>query len=242
MKWLVRGLVIAFLAGIGLASPAAAQLKTTGQIQRDIDAAKAKLDALNQQIGTKTQAMAQSAKQAVTPADPTTALPCMDISVLTKLTPQNLVPTIKGCEQDGIKQLVSDSSRALASAIAYVGPNGGSPGDSDGIACHKPALALFQAALNIPATPGSAAVDAVAAVLNPDGSIKTPAVTAAAAVAPTPEIIPGPILLYQKFGEFVMAGGLTSCPTWFNKPINAVGAAGVAGVGAVAGAALLAPK
>lgn len=213
---------------VGL-NPAMAQVKTPQQIISDLKAANARLS--------------QKVTTAVTPsADATAALPCMDISVLIKLTPSNLVSTLKGCEQDGIKQLISDSSRALASAQAYVGPNGGSPGDSDGIACHKPALALFQAAQNIPAIPGSPAVDAVPAVLNPDGSTKTPAVAAVPAVPPTPEIIPGPILLYQKFGEFVMAGGLTSCPTWFNKPINAVGAAGVAGVGAIAGVALLAPK
>jgi hypothetical protein len=54
---------------------------------------------------------------------------------------------------------------------------------------------------------------------------------------------PGPILLYQKYREFTLAGGLTACQTCFNGPINATAAVGVAGAGTiVAGAALLAPK
>ena len=210
MKWLVRGFVIAFLAGIGLASPAAAQLKTPGQIQRDIDAAVKKATAgVQQQVASVT-----------TKPDPSTALPC-DFKMLTKLTADNLVPTMKACAQDVNNQLVSDTSRALASAQAY-GCNGsttGCSGDGDAINCLQPALAIFKAGAIIPAVPATAT---------------TPAV---------PEQDPGPILLYQKYREFTLAGALTSCQAWFNGPINATAAAGIAGVAtAVSGAALLVPK
>ena len=194
-------------------------------------------------------------KSAVTgQADPKAALPCMDITMLTKLTIFNIVSTIKGCEQDGIKQLISDSSRALDSAMAYVGPNGGAPGDGDGIACHKPALALWKVALivpahpDIPANPGSPAVEAVPAVLNADGSIKTPAIIAVPAVPATaaipaePELVAGPILIGQKFSEFVKSGGITSCKTWLNNQINAVASAAAGAVGDVIAGTALIPK
>ena len=224
MKWLVRGLVIAFLTGIGLAMPAAAQLKTPGQIQRDIDAAvKKATTGVQQQVAAVTKPA----------SDPSAALPCMDISVLTKLTPQNLVPTLKGCEIAGVNQLVTDTSRALDSAKAFTGSATGTTasGDNDAINCLSPGLALFKAAAIIPAVPDTPAV------LNADGTVKTPA------VAGTPEIDPGPILLFQKYREFTIVGGLTSCQTWLNGPVNATAAAGIAGVAtAIGGAAVLAPK
>jgi hypothetical protein len=216
------------------------------------------LQQINQDIKNNLETAAGNAKAAVTgqPAPPSTAaLPCMDITMLPKLTPFNLIPTMKACVQDVNNQLVTDTQRALDSAKAFAGkPNAdGSPpvaiGDNDAINCLTPALALFKAAAIIPANPGSPAVDAVAAVpavLNPDGSVKTPAVPAVAAVAAvpaTPELDPGPILLGQKFREFTLAGGLTSCQNWVNEPIQAVTAAGIAGVStAVAGAALIVPK
>lgn len=196
------------------------KFKSPGQIQTDIDNA---LKNTNQKVVA-----------AVTPAPTSTAaLPCMDISVLTKLTPQNLVPTLKGCEQDGINQLVTDTSRALDSAKAFTGSATGTTaaGDNDAINCLAPGLALFKAATIVSAVPDTPAV------LNADGTVKTPA------VAGTPEIDPGPILLFQKYREFTIVGGLTSCQTWINGPINATAAAGIAGLGTVvAGGALLAPK
>jgi hypothetical protein len=222
------------------------------------------LQQINQDIKNDLGTAAGKAKAAVTgqPAPPSTeALPCMDITMLPKLTPFNLIPTMKACVQDVNNQLVTDTQRALDSAKAFAGKatgDGSSPvaiGDNDAINCLTPALALFKAAAIIPANPGSPAVDAVpavpavAAVLNPDGSIKTPAVAAVAAIAAVPavpatsEIDPGPILLGQKFREFTIAGGLTSCQNWVNEPIQAVAAAGVAGVAtATAGAALIIPK
>ena len=219
-------LLAAFLLPLLLFSPsmaqgvvrakAAASPKLTGDLVKDIQAA-------NNQV-----------KATVTgqPADPTAALPCMDISVLTKLTPQNLVPTLKNCEQDGVKQLVSDTQRALDSAKAFTGSatSTTAAGDNDAINCLSPGLALFKAGMIIPAVPDTPAV------LNPDGSVKT------AAIPGTPEIDPGPILLYQKYREFTIVGGLTSCQTWFNGPINATNAAGIGAAGAVAGAAALLPK
>lgn len=176
----------------------------------------------------------EQAKSAVTgqPApDPTAALPCMDIKMLPRLTPENLIPTMKACVQDANNQLVTDTSRALDSAKAYQGPNGGATGDNDGVNCLTPALSLFKAAAIVPAVPDTPAV------LNPDGSVKTPAIPG------TPELDPGPVLLYQKYREFTLAGALTSCQSWFNGPINATAAAGVAGIGtAAAGVALIAPK
>lgn len=217
---IVKILLVAFtLSFLVAGSPAMAQgpkpFKPTGNLVRD------------------TAAAFDQTKAAVTgqPApDPAAALPCMDIKMLIRLTPENLVPTMKACVQDMNNQLVSDTSRALDSANAYVGPNGGATGDNDAVNCLKPALSLFKAAAIVPAVPE------VPAVLSPDGTVKT------AAVPGTPELDPGPVLLFQKYREFTLAGALTSCQSWFNSPINATAAAGVAGVGAVAGAALLMPK
>ena len=171
-----------------------------------------------------------------TPAASTAPLPCMDITMLPKLTVTNLLPTMKACIQDVNNQLVTDTQRALDSAKAYTGSATGTAamGDQDAINCLTPALALFKAAAIVPAVPE------VPAVLNADGTVKT------AAIPGTPELDPGPFLLGQKFREFTLAGGLTSCQAWINEPIQAVNAAAAGAVGsiagAVAGAAILAPK
>jgi len=215
MNALTRILLAAFLAAPVAVGAQNKPPRLTGNLVKDIQ------DANNQ------------VKSAVTgkSADPTAPLPCMDIKVLTKLTPDNLVPTMKGCAQDVNNQLVNDTQRALDSAKAYAGPNGGAIGDNDAVNCLMPALALFKAAAIIPAVPETPAV------LNPDGTVKTPAIPG------TPELDPGPILLYQKYREFTLAGALTSCQAWFNGPINATTAAGAGAVGSViGGAALLAPK
>jgi hypothetical protein len=185
---------------------------------------------------------AAAAKPASKP-DPAAPLPCMDIRVLTKLTPDNLVPTFRGCKIEVIGQLVKDTSAALDSAKAFTGSAtagsaaGAVVGDNDAINCLTPALALFKAAMP---TQAVAAVTPVPAVLNADGSVKVPAVQAVPAVAAND---PGPVLLYQKYREFTLAGALTSCQAWFNGPINATAAAGLGGAATVAGgAALLLPK
>lgn len=154
--------------------------------------------------------------------DPKAALPCMDVTVLTKLSLANLIPTMKACVQDVNNQLVTDTQRALDSAKNFTKTGEtAAVGDSDGVNCLTPALALFRAASIVPAVPD---------VTNPDGTIKTTG---------TPELDPGPILLFQKYREFTIAGGLTSCQTWVNGPTNATAGAIGGAVGTVAGAALL---
>jgi hypothetical protein len=223
---IVKVLILAFLPLVLLAGHSAqAEIRrphVTGNIPADINA-----DIADQKAAVTAAVTGKSAPSSA-------ALPCMDISMITKLTPENLVPTMKACVQDVNNQLVTDTQRALDSAKAFSGNatgNSAAVGDNDAINCLTPALALFKAAAVIPAVP------AQDAVLNPDGSIKTPAVPG------TPEIDPGPILLYQKYREFTLAGALTSCQAWFNGPINATASAGIGGVASAAGAAaLLAPK
>jgi len=154
---------------------------------------------------------------------PATPLPCT-FQMLIKLTPANLLATINQCIAD---KLVSDTQRALTSAQAY---GGSTKGDADAVNCLTPALAMFQAGVEVPAVPE------VPAVLNPDGSVKTPDVPA------VPAQEPGPILLYQKYREFTLSGALTSCQSWFNGPINATAAAGLGAAStAIGAAAVLAP-
>lgn len=199
-------IILAVVLGSLFALPgdARAQIKTPGQIQQDIDAALKRTNA--------------KVVNAVSPAAPATALPCT-FQMLIHLTPENLLPTINSCIAG---KLVTDTQRALTSAQSY-GTSG--KGDADAVNCLTPALAIFQAGVQVPAVP---------AVTAPDGTVTTPAV---------PAQDPGPILLYQKYREFTLSGALTSCQSWFNGPINATIAAGIAGAGtAIAGAALIMPK
>lgn len=210
----VKILLVAFVLSLFLAtgSQAAGPLpfKPTGDLKGDIDRSLGKTPAVDPKAP-----VADGDQQC-------------DISILPKLTPKNLVPTIKKCISNTNQQLVNDTARALASAKGF-NPNP----DQDGINCLAPGLALFQAGVQVPA------VADVPAVLNPDGSVKT------AAVAGTPVQDPGPILLFQKYREFVLSGGLTSCQNYVNTPVNATIAAAANGVGQAAvvgaGAALLAP-
>jgi hypothetical protein len=128
--------------------------------------------------------------------------------------------------------ICSGPSWISARVRAYGSTNGtNGSGDGDAINCLTPALALFKAGVQVPAIAAQEAVPATAT---------TPAIPAVTAV---PAQDPGPILLYQKYRELTLSGGLTACQTWFNGPINATTAAGIAGAGTVAGAAaLLAPK
>jgi hypothetical protein len=220
-------ILLAVVAGMLLFPGAAmAQVKSLSQIQQDIDAANARLAAINKQISTAAGNAKQQVTAATTPTDPTAPLTC-DFKMLTHMTPDNLVPTIKGCFAKGDAKIIDDFTKALASAKAFKG----GLGDGDGINCLTPGLAIVQAGAI------TAEVPEVPAVLNADGSVKTPAVPKVEAEEP------GLVTLYQKYREFTLAGGLTACQTWFNGPINATASAGIAGVGsAVAGAAILAPK
>lgn len=218
VKVLIGAFALSMFLPIGSAS--AQRLHLTGNLQNDLRADAADLKAKQ----VKNPASSIFSK----PADPTAPLPCMDITMLPKLTLANLMPTMKQCFKDGNDQLVSDTQRALDSAKAFSGSAtgntvGATTGDNDAINCLTPALALFKAAAIVPAVPE------VPAVLNADGTVKTPAVPG------TPELDPGPILLAQKFREFTLAGGITSCQAWINEPIQAVAAAGVGAVGTAAG-------
>jgi len=229
------GLLLAaiLLASIIPASPASAQTGTRRATQATPAQPKQTnglpCDPANLLPGCKT------AQAEIDGRSPTDALPCMDISMLTKLTLQNLMPTTVACIQKANNKLVTDTQRALDSAKAFKnsasGTAGAAVGDNDAINCLTPALALFQAAMIIPAVP------AQDAVLNADGTVKTPAVAAVDAIEP------GPILLGQKFREFVELGGLTTCKNVVNYSVQAVAAAGAGDLATAAtGAALIAPK
>jgi hypothetical protein len=112
---------------------------------------------------------------------------------------------------------LTDSQAALASAKTA--------NDSVAIGCLTPGTALIQAGVGTPGTPGDA--------------------TASPPIPAVPAKLGGPVLLFQKYREFVNAGGISACEAWVNTVIAAtVGAAAGAGgavAGGVAGAALLAP-
>ena len=224
-KVVAVGIALALLAPIGSAQAQARKPAAAADPFKQFgDKVKSDFDNANKQV-----------QSAVTgqPADPAAALPCMDIRMLPRLTLANLVPTMKACVQDANNQLVSDTQRALDSAKAFTGSATGAGtavGDNDAINCLTPALALFKAAAIIPSQPE------IPAVMNPDGTVKTPAVAA------VPEQDPGPILLGQKFREFTLAGGLTSCQAWINEPVQAVAAAGAGAIASAATAVVLAPK
>lgn len=203
-----------FVIGAGSTQPASAQGRKT--LIPTPSSAPAICDPLNLIPGCRPSSSAPA-----TDSDQ----PC-DITILTKLTPSNLMPTIKKCVSNVNGTLVNDTAWALDSAKSFT-PNP----DQDAVNCLAPGLSLFKAGVQVPAVPEAPAV------LNADGTVKTPAVAA------IPAQDPGPILLFQKYREFTLSGGLTSCQNWVNTPVNATIAAGAnAGATAVAGAALLAPK
>lgn len=152
-----------------------------------------------------------------------------DFKVFLGLTPQNLEATIKKCLSDANSTLVEDTQRALESAKAYTQTGASAPTpDNDAINCLTPGLAILKAGVIVPAIPE---------VKDASGNITTPGV---------PAKNPGLILLFQKYREFVLAGGLTSCKTWVDTAVNATATQAInnaVGIGVIgAGAALLAPK
>ena len=152
-----------------------------------------------------------------------------DFKVFLGLTPQNLEATIKKCLSDANSTLVEDTQRALDSAKAYTQTGASAPTpDNDAINCLTPGLAILKAGVIVPA---------VAEVKDASGNVTTPGV---------PAKNPGLILLFQKYREFVLAGGLTSCKTWVDTAVNATATQAInnaVGIGVIgAGAALLAPK
>lgn len=207
MNWLVRILLAAFLSGLA-AGAAQAQTKL-GPIGQKIS------DDLNK------------TKEAVTgkPSDPTAPVAC-GFKMFIHLTPDNLEQTVKNCVAKANSTLIADVKGALDSATAY---NNGT-GDKDGMACLQPAYAIVQAAAFTQYVP------AVPAVMNADGTVKTPEVPAVEAKEP------GLVTLFQKYREFTLSGGLTACQNWINQPTQLTVAAGAAGAATIAGAALLIPK
>jgi hypothetical protein len=165
-----------------------------------------------------------------------------DFRIFIGLTPANLEGAIKQCVSDVNGTIADDAARALDSAQTY--------GDNDGINCLKPGLAILQAGIIVPAVPAVLAVPAQPEIpANPNATPPTPDIPAVAAVAAVPAVpakTPGLILLFQKYREFILSGGLTSCQTWINTPVNATIAQGINNVsgiaGAAAGAAILIPK
>ena len=145
----------------------------------------------------------KNALTAVTATDKSTSASACDFSTFTIITPQNVVSVLQGCGQ----KLLTDSQAALASAVKA--------NDSIAAACLTPGTALVQAAIGTPA------VGAVAAA---------PATGSTPAVAASPEVaaaLPGPILIFQKFREFVNNGGITNCKAWVNNTISSAAASGL---------------
>lgn len=149
-----------------------------------------------------------------------------DFKIFLGLTPQNLEAAIKKCISDGDSTLVDDTARALDSAKAFT-PNP----DQDAINCLRPGLAILKAGVIVRAVAAQPAVPATATA---------PEIPA---VAAQPARSPGLILLFQKYREFVLAGGLTSCKTWVDTAVNATAGQAVGNAAGLVGAvALLAPK
>lgn len=210
MKWLVRFLV---LSSVVVCSAAQAQTKRQPVFTGDIAA-----DAKRAADQTKAVVTGQ-------PADPTAPVAC-GFKMFVHLTPDNLEQTVKNCVAKANSTLISDVKGALDSATAY----NNNTGDKDGMACLQPAYAIVQAAAFAPYVP------AVPAVMNADGTVKTPEVSAIESKEP------GLVTLFQKYREFTLSGGLTACQNWINQPTQLTAAAGVSGLATVAGAALLLPK
>ncbi len=142
---------------------------------------------------------AGQAAQATTPG----GTPTCGFGTFTALTPDNLVSLLQACAS----KMLAGSQGALASA--------GKANDNIATACLTPAVALLQAAIG---TPAVAAVDAVPATATTSAAPATPAVAAQ---------LPDPILMFQKFREFVNAGGITNCKAWINNTVTAATASGL---------------
>jgi hypothetical protein len=120
-----------------------------------------------------------------------------DITLFTNLTVANVITEIQNCVGSvvsaGATPFVTDIKAALDSATAAK--------DGTAIACLTPALAIATAAVGTPAVP--------AVVTN--GVVTTPEL---------PAVYPGPILIFQKYREFVTAGGPSNCKTAVQSTVN----------------------
>jgi hypothetical protein len=120
-----------------------------------------------------------------------------DFNTFTIITPQNVVATLQACGQ----KLLTDTQAALTSA--------NKANDTIATACLTPSVALIQAAVGTPAVPAQ------------------PATASAPAVAAQPATLPGPVLVFQKFREFVDAGGITNCKAWVTNTVSAATTSGL---------------
>jgi hypothetical protein len=148
--------------------------------------------------------------------DPTAPIGICTHQLFGLLTPQNLVPSLQAC---GEKFLV-DAQAALASAQTAK--------DQTGINCLSPAVPLIQAGIGTPGTPGS-----------PGDPTATPPIAAVTAVPAEP---PGFLLAFQKFREFVLAGGIAACQSYVGTVVAAQAGTLAGTAGLAAGALILAPK
>jgi len=124
-----------------------------------------------------------------------TETPSCTFTAFAKLTPNNIVPFIQACAE----VMQADSQAALNSATTAK--------DTTAQGCLTPGTALITAAIGTPGVPAVPAVPATAT---------TPEIPAVAAV---PAKLAGPILIFQKFREFVMSAGLSNCNAWVNTTI-----------------------
>jgi hypothetical protein len=145
-------------------------------------------------------AVTQQASAVATKSDGT---PTCDFNIFALLNTQNVIQTLQAC---GAK-LLTDSQAALASA--------NTANDNIATACLTPGVALIQAGIGTPAVPAVEAVPATAT---------TPTIAAVPAVAAQ---LPGPVLIFQKFREFLNAGGITNCKAWVNNTVTAATASGL---------------
>lgn len=244
---LVLALLLGTMAWPGDASAQGIKLKTPAQIEQDIQSLNAKIDGLTAKVNSTVTSTVKNGVATVTGTSSSAAVPC-DFNMLLKLTPANLIPTIKECISNQNSTIAADMARALESAQNFKNV------DQDAVNCLTPGLALVKAGIQVPAVPAVAAQPAIPAVPAQAAIPETPtspAVPAVPAQAAVPAVVgvdavpaqdPGVFLLFQKYREFTLAGALTSCQTWVNEPVQATAAAGVGAVAGVAGAALLVPK
>lgn len=104
--------------------------------------------------------------------------------------------------QNVVQQLQACGQKLLADSQAAL-TSAKTANDNIAMACLTPGTALIQAAVG---TPAVAATDT------------TPAI---------PAELPGPILIFQKFREFVNNGGITNCKAWVNNTVTAGAASGL---------------
>lgn len=139
--------------------------------------------------------IAADVKHAIDPSSPasTPSKPgACDITLFQNLSVANVVTDIQNC----IGSVVAGGAAPFVTDITAALKSATDAKDGTAVACLGPALAIATAA---------------------EG---TPAVTAADGTVTTPAVYPGPILIFQKYREFVTAGGPSNCKTAVQSTIN----------------------